>query len=299
MAALSSPSLPEALLHHASRTPDEPWLFAASGWDWRWRSFAEAAAQIARWTEQLEALPEGTVAAFAGVPTVRAWLVDLAIQAAGLVSAPVTETAAISAMGAWVEVEGDPPPILEEDETLPTTVRLPPDVQPLARGGGSAVPPAVSSERPAGRVLVREGDGFTPLSQDHLAARADALASLLPPSFGRREIVAHGRPLGDPVGRSLAAWAIRSGAAVVLEPDPASLVPTAVWARPTLFAGDAAELVRFRAAVLRASGRFHRKGLPFGRLHTVLVAGEAPLPAEETAYWQGRGVRVAPFPRVV
>src|SRR6185295_10615031 len=106
------------------------------------------------------------------------------------------------------------------------------------------------------------------------------------------------RPLADPVARGLLAWATVAGAAVMLEPDPLCLVPTAVWARPTVFAGGAAELVQLRAAIERRHRRPRRRALPLGRLRAVLLGGSEPLPDEERAFWSARGVAVSPFPRM-
>ena len=63
-------------------------------------------------------------------------------------------------------------------------------------------------------------------------------------------------------------WATLTGAAVVLEPDPALRAATAAWVRPTVFHGTPEEI-----ADLRAPGEEDARGLPFRRLRTVLVAG--------------------------
>ena len=82
------PNLPAALLHHAAADPEEPWLFRAEGWDWSWHPWGEAARRLTAWTERLSALPPGTRAAFRDRSHPDTVVLDLAIQAAGLVSAP-------------------------------------------------------------------------------------------------------------------------------------------------------------------------------------------------------------------
>ncbi|HEY0781517.1 MAG TPA: hypothetical protein VGE98_03615, partial [Thermoanaerobaculia bacterium] len=79
------------------------------------------------------------------------------------------------------------------------------------------------------------------------------------------------------------------------------LVPTAVWTRPTVFAGSAAELVQLRAAVENRARRrlVRRRALPLGRLRAVFFGGTEPLPDEERAVWSARSVAVSPFPRMV
>ncbi len=82
-------------------------------------------------------------------------------------------------------------------------------------------------------------------------------------------------------------WATVTGAAVALEPEPGLRIATVAWVRPTVFHGSAAEISALRAWVEKGK----RRGLPFGRLRTVLVAGEE-LGREEAAFWSGRGVKL-------
>jgi len=112
---------------------------------------------------------------------------------------------------------------------------------------------------------------------------------------GRRHILVLGGFAGDRAERLLLSWATVAGAALLLEPEPAHLVPTAVWARPTLFAGTAADLARLRAAVEEDEAGFklfkRRRRLPFGRLRSVLGT-EGELSVEARAFWEERGVGV-------
>jgi len=82
-------------------------------------------------------------------------------------------------------------------------------------------------------------------------------------------------------------WATTTGAAVALEPEPGLRIATAAWVRPTVFHGAPEEIGALRAWVEK--GR--RRGLPFGRLRTLLVAG-GELGGEESAFWKGRGVKL-------
>jgi hypothetical protein len=85
---------------------------------------------------------------------------------------------------------------------------------------------------------------------------------------------------------------------LVAAPSPDSLVGSAVWVRPTVFCGNAAELTAFRQAVEQEKPPFwvRKKGrLPFGRLRTVLWTGEGPSD-EERGFWEGRGVRARQLP---
>lgn len=101
-----------------------------------------------------------------------------------------------------------------------------------------------------------------------------------------RDIVVLSGPLDDPAERAMLSWAVRTGAAVVLEPDPAHKVATAAWARPTVFHGTPEEIAGLRQWVQKERRRWWR------RLRAVLVKGARELPAAEEAWWQGRGVEI-------
>jgi hypothetical protein len=96
------PNLPSALQRHAAFDPEEPWLFHAMGWDWAWRSWGELARWLDAWVEPLSGLPPGSRASFLYKSLPESVILDLAIQAAGLVSAP----AAARGADPWIEIEG-------------------------------------------------------------------------------------------------------------------------------------------------------------------------------------------------
>lgn len=81
-------SLPAALLRHAALGPEEPWLFRPEGWDWRWCSWGEAARRMMAWAESLARLPVGSRVSFPFTALPGNVILDLAIQAAGLVPVP-------------------------------------------------------------------------------------------------------------------------------------------------------------------------------------------------------------------
>jgi hypothetical protein len=171
---------------------------------------------------------------------------------------------------------------------------------------------------------VEEGEGlpypassFELSSADTLEAAARIAAALSPErDLGRsgREVVVFGGCLGERDDRAVFAWALLAGAAVVLEPEPSAVVPTALWARPTLFHGDAARFVALRRAVedqppplsSRLARLFRARRAaspppaaalrPLGRLHTLVLTGSAPLPADDRTFWHARGVTVFSFP---
>jgi hypothetical protein len=195
-------------------------------------------------------------------------VLDLAVQAAGLVSVPRQGLQELQGQQGRVEIGG-------ESAVLPSW-------EEAERAGASAPAP----ERLAGGgVAVREAV----LSQGDLMAAAERLGREIPElPEGRRHVLVLGGFAGDGAERSLLTWATVAGAAILLEPEPAHYVPTAAWARPTVFAGTAADRARLREAVERN----RRRRLPFGRLRVVLGT-EGELPEEEKAFWEERGVKTA------
>jgi hypothetical protein len=248
------PSPPAALLHHAAQGREEPWLFRAEGWDWRWKSWGEAARWVTAWAESLSRLPAASRAAFSYAPRPPAIFLDLAIQAAGLVPVPVSGPAPGTPEASyWVEIEGEALKVTELSPAIPLNSDFP---DPIA-----------------------------------LAAQIQAEIQA-PPRKGLREIVVLSGPLERREERAMLSWATVAGAAVVLESDPALRVSQAAWVRPTVFHGTAAEIVALRKWVEKERKSFWRRGqgLPFRRLRTVLALDD--LPEEEAAFWRGRGVRL-------
>ena len=126
------------------------------------------------------------------------------------------------------------------------------------------------------------------VTQEELIAAADHLQAAI--GGEGREIVVVGRAPERWPDRAFFSWATVHGAAVLLAPEPSSLVGSAVWARPTVFHGTVAELKALRQAVEQEKPPFwDRKAgrLPFGRLRVVLC--DEPV---DESFWAERGVRL-------
>jgi hypothetical protein len=119
----------------------------------------------------------------------------------------------------------------------------------------------------------------------YLALRVERDWAEIPPSAARDIIVLSG-PLDDAAERAILSWALRTGAAVVLEPNPAQRVATAAWIRPTVFHGTPEEIATLRQWVEKARQRWWR------RLRAVLVKGGRDLPDSEAAFWRQWGVEI-------
>jgi hypothetical protein len=261
------------VLRHAGRGREEPWLFRAEGWDWRWHSWGEIADRMLRWAEALAAIPAGSRAAFTYVPRPAEVVLDLAIQAAGLISAPVSEELAGREADFRIEIDG---------EGLRITESSAPGRRERRDGQG-------------GVVVVRQREE-SELTEVELIAMAQRLQAEIGASPGR-EIIVLGGPLAAPAERTMLAWATVEGAAVVLEPNPTLRVATAAWVRPTVFHGTREELAGLRKWVEKEKRPFWRRSprLPFRRLRTVLVADGEALAEEDEAFWRERGVRTVGF----
>lgn len=227
----------------------------------------------------LNELPEGTKTAFAWTPRPPAVALDLAIQAAGLISIPVTDSRQAVFRGATVWADpGGASSWLGADIAVEE-----------GRGGGAS-----------GGVAVIGEEGRKMLSPQELVTAADRIQDAIAPGRGREIAVLGGSPEQWP-NRALLAWATLHGAALVLAPTPDSLVSSAVWARPSVFLGTAAELAALRRAVEREGRPFwdRRRGrLPFGRLRTVLWSEDEEVSPEEVDFWTARGVLVFRCPPV-
>ena len=214
-------------------------------------------------------LPPGTPTAFHWQPRPQAVALDLAIQAAGLLSVPVTDLADAKQARAWAGPTGTAGPEGLEHVSLPPW---------------DAAKPGDLPDRPAGGALVEGRE----VSQEDLVAEAERWQERI--GGKGREIVVAGRSPERRPDRALFSWAMLSGAVLLLAPDPSSLVGSAIWARPTVFQGTPAELKALRVAVEQEKRPFwDRKPdrLPFGRLRVVLCED---LAEDERRFWEGRGV---------
>lgn len=234
----SPPNLPAALLGHAAADPEEPWLFRAEGWDWKWHPWKELAGWMEGWSERLAAQhPAGSRAAFLYRADPESVILDLAIQAAGLVSMPLPG-------------RGEEPLWIEP--------------LPLESASRGALP------REPGGVVTRTGEW----TAAELTAAGERLREVIQPQ-GKREIVVLGGSLQDPVERTMLAWATLEGAAVVLEPNPALRAATAAWVRPTVFHGSPEEIAGLRRSVKKLrKGRLPFRRLRTILVAGELAAGE-------------------------
>ncbi|HJX26680.1 MAG TPA: hypothetical protein VJ885_02115 [Thermoanaerobaculia bacterium] len=222
------------------------------------------AATVAGWAAPLARFPAGARASFLYTPHPQAVALDLAVQAAGLVAVPLAE-----GQQGRVDIAGEAValPSWEEAERAGA-----PEPERLTRGG-----------------VVADG---SEVSAEELAAAAERLEI---PAVGARDILVLGGFAGSWPERLLLSWGTVTGAALLFEPHAPSFVQTAVWARATVFAGTAADLVLLRAAVERDEAGFRvfgrKRRQPLGRLRAVAVT-TGDLPAEERPFWSERGVLV-------
>jgi hypothetical protein len=184
----------------------------------------------------------------------------------------------------------------------------------------SAAPAAVLAalRRIAGPPPAGDSPAFRRIAELGAAAEAAAAAAVRAilamgaPVRPRREVVVVAPPFAGEGEGMLFAAAVVDGAAVVVEPSRAAFVATAAWARPTIFRGEGSEIVALAGEaaaaertgfngwwrrVLRLLGADPPPPLPFGRLHTLLVAGPPPAEAD-LAFWRRRGTRVLADPPV-
>ncbi len=317
--------LPAGVLARAGKTPEEPALFYPDGLDVRWRSWGVLADQMAGGAAALAALglPAGERVAFRWRGGPDGVAADLAIQAAGLVAVPVVEPAEAAVApperdwAAWLLGPGDAGPegdlpaarLPEAPRPGGRPARVPgPPVSEPARGGAWVVEPGASGPtlNSSSGTILRQADLLTRAHDlDERLERAASGAAAVVPGAGRssgpgaRAIALASLDLRSADGRTVLAWALVTGAALILEPDPRVLAGSAEWARPTLVAGEARALselgrrVRGReAGRRRLLRRRSRRALPFGRLRLLLVLGTGRLAVDDVAFWAGRGVAV-------
>ncbi len=318
-------SLVGLLAGHAAASPERPFVFYPEGLDMRWRSYRTVAAQAAAGAAALASLglAGGDRVAFLWRGGPDGVAADLAIQGAGLTSVPVADGEASGVIAearpaAWLALPGGAAPA----EPRVPVAELPAAVPEWGRGGrGGDLPAGPGAARAAGAAWVRragggeagaepgariEGQGALLAAARTLDGRVAAcLAATAPSSLRRRprrEIALASFDLAEADGRTILSWALLSGAALVLEPDPRSLGGVAAWARPTLVAGPLRGLEALeqtgRRLEERRLARWARRlgrrapGRPFGRLRTVVLLGTGRLGAASLSYWLERKVGV-------
>lgn len=253
-------------------------------------------------------------------PEPGAFLLDLAVQAAGAIAVPlagspvpdaVRPAASLAALGCglWAG-PGCPAGPLHHLE-------LPPDSASRGRGAGRASSAEVAASHaeagsPAAPPAGGTGGALTWSRADRadradsaaaavgvrlwsaaaLAAAAARLAARLAPPAARRDVLVSWRPLHLAGERLLVAWGLASGAALLLERDAQALAATVEWARPTLLHGDAGELGALRRELLaRCGDRPERLRRRLDRVRAALVVGGADaLSGSEIAAWAALGI---------
>lgn len=275
------PSLPSLLLAPVRRHGEEPALFHHGASGWRWRSWLQLADQVARGALALEECGAAPLLTFTPCFSADDLAVDLAVQAAGRTSAPRAPEApergaARVAVAGSATAEG-------------VAVLLPAVRSRLERWRPAALDPLAGEVAARGAVEVVTAAGPRALGGAALRRAAEAVGSLVGPLAGR-PIVALGVGLEAPAGRLAAAWGLAAGAALVLPPGPAELVPTVLWARPTVVVAAAQEVELLAAA---CEGRRLRR---WSRLAAVLVAGATDAAGEGAERLARRGVRLSVLP---
>ena len=266
MPALPSPF--SALLHRAGAAGEEPWLFRSEGLDWRWHAWGDLARQAAAWAGHFAGRPPGSRVPFPYRPGPDSIALDLGIMGAGLVSAPVS---------------GEREQVADPEAPLPR----PSSPRPGGEGPGPEGPEANTG----GAVVLIDGSSVEWTAAELMALAERVQAEIAPARrAGEREIVVLGGALEAPEERAMLSWATVTGAAVALEPAPELRIATAAWVRPTVFHGTAEEI-----AMLRGWAGKPKHGLPFGRLRTLLAAGDG-IGEQEALYWRDLGVRVGRVP---
>lgn len=246
------PSLPAALLCHAELGREEPWLFRPEGWDWRWWSWGEAARRMSLWAERLAALPAGSHVSFSYTALPEAVILDLAIQAAGLVSVPVSGPVAEG----WGErLDLDPPALGPLFHRPAGDAGMPADLVAMAERVQAEIgPPPRQGSR---EIVVLSGPLDQPEERAMLSwATVAGAAVVLEPNPDLRV--------------ATAAW-VRP---TVFHGTAEEIAALRGWV-------EKEEKGWFR----------RRRRLPFRRLRRVLVVGEE-IGTEEKKFWEGRGVGV-------
>lgn len=281
--------LSHRLARHLGSRGLEPFLFIQEGWDWRWLSFAQVAEAVVTAARELSRLPAGVAVGFLDRLRTDDVILDLALQMAGLVSVPAPDAETARSRGArrWIDREGGAGSLERVEWKVPA-----PEWGAFGGGGTVTFEQLGACERAGGAVVVETDDGLATWSTADWASCGEEAARVLGPASldpsGRDITVLAGRLSAPPVCAQLG-WALASGAAVLLEGDAEAALETALWARPTVLAGSAADLARL--AERPEAARTGRRA-PLARLRACWVSDVSKLPAGLTESWERRGVRV-------
>lgn len=293
------PDLPAAVSRHRDRAPEEPALFYPHGLDVRWRSWRAVAAQVAAGAAALRRAavePEAPVA-FSWRCHPDALAAFLAIRHAGALAVPVADP--VEALGAgcatWLLHPEENPPAGDPGALAGLDlVYLPEAPAPWERQGVDEAP-AVARRPSTDAPPDPDVERAVALDARVRRTAAGADAAGRPRREGEREIVLANLDLRRDGDRGLLAWALVTGAALLLEPDARTVPATAAWARPTLVAAPARPLGELVRSLRVRPGRPLRRSRgrrPFGRLRLVVVLGPGRLPVDDVPEWADLGVGV-------
>jgi len=281
----STKSLPALLAARAESCPQDPWLFQVELLEWRWRSWVRIAEQAAGAAAALAHLPAGTRVGLDGRPGADAVTLDLAVQAADLVSMPLCgenprERAREAGCAAWLEAGSSP----VEEMALEGLERI---SAPPVRPRLEPWPQGLEITLPEGRGgVVAEG---REIGQDTLLAQAQALAERIP-SLGERHVAFGFWGLDHPGGRAFAAWSLVTGAALLLEPQADAVPPGLLWTRPSVVHARAEELEAVAAALADRSRR------RWSRLRAFILDGPDEPSAEARHALERAGAEIVGMP---
>ncbi|MEM7482515.1 MAG: hypothetical protein AAF481_15170 [Acidobacteriota bacterium] len=180
------------------------------------------------------------------------------------------------------------------------TQRVETAAEPLSQDSGGEGEGAASDDRlsPASvaRTIALDGAGQppAPAGGGSLLGRAlaRAVALDLTPAKEIRDVLVLADPLSEETSAGGLAWSLLSGAALLLERDPALFLPAVLWARPTVFWGRRDQVEALEAALPEGSRRPGRRH-PLRRLRAIVAVGQGPWRQDR---WRQFGVSVARLP---
>lgn len=260
---------------YARSMPEQPALLFPSTEEWDWISWSEWEEEIRTKAGELADVEPATRIGFRFAPEPRSLTRDLAIQAAGSVSVPVSGSPAPE-VGLWWSEDG-----LE---------------RATSSGASSGGPPR--EESPG--VLVEEDGSPIVWGSEELEAAAEAVGDLLvlddPELGGSRELAyLSGCPL-EPWERAYLSWCLKRGVALVLAGDRELTGTGFLWSRPTVGCLGAGRLAQVEVA-LRSAGSLSSLRRRFRRLHTLLLHGTIDESGIDRELWGRLRVRLVPAPR--
>lgn len=258
------------LARRARETPATPWLFFRQGFDWRWRSWARVADQVARGADRCRRWSQTQGERSLKVSTV--WHPDavagcLAVAAAGLEvdldGASSSEAGACTLALPSPEGDGDGDGKHDGDGDFSSGSS---PTLPSCHGALDAFEGATLEVAAGDSGLLLEGETWPwsriDASRKHFGALGQALGAPLDLEAGRGKkkqlILLASGSLPPSLFVTLLAWSLHTGASWILEPDPDELAGVAWWSRPSILVATADELEAFAAHFDRSARKRSR-----------------------------------------